>query len=159
MKRKNVLITLAVLVIGAGAMLAAQTAQRQMGQWHHGPGGLMQHVTRVFNLTDAQQTQVKAMWESEKPNVIPLLQQLADGSKQMTAATPNGTFDEAKVAPIANEQAQTIAKLLVEKEKLSSKFYQILTPEQRTMFDTLRQQHETRIDNMLQHLATGGSGK
>jgi Spy/CpxP family protein refolding chaperone len=156
MKIRGVVIVLAALVIGAGAMLAAQTAGRQMGGWHHGPGGLMQHVTRVFNLTDAQQAQVKAMWESEKPTVMPLLQQLADGQKQMMAATPNGTFDEAKVAPIANQQAQTIANLLVEKQKLSSRFYQILTPEQRTKFDSLRQQHETRFENMLQHLATGG---
>ncbi len=156
MKRKSILITLAVLVASVGAVLAAQTAQNQMGQWHHGPGGLMQHVTREFNLTDAQQTQVKAMWESEKPNVIPLLQQLAGASKQMAIVTAGGTFDEAKVAPIANQQAQTIAQLLVEKEKLSSKFYQILTPEQRTKFDTVRQQHEARIDHILQHLTSGG---
>lgn len=159
MKRKSILITVAVVVASVGALLAAQTAQHQMGGWHHGPGGLMQHVTRVFNLTDAQQTQVKAMWESEKPNVMPLLQQLADGHKQMLAATANGTFDETKVTPIATQQAQTISQLLVEKEKLSSKFYQILTPEQRTKFDSLRQQHETRIDNMLQRLASDGATK
>ncbi len=153
MKRKTILITLAVLVASVGAFMAAQTTQNRTGQWHQGSGGIMQHVTREFNLTEAQQTQVKAMWESEKPNVLPLLQQLAAGHKQMIAATAGGTFDEAKVAPIANEQAQTIAQLLVEKEKLSSKFYQILTPEQRTKFDTVRQQHDAHVDRMLQHLS------
>jgi Spy/CpxP family protein refolding chaperone len=159
MKRKTILIAVAIAVASAGALLLAQTAQHgQMGDWHrHGSGGLMQHVTREFNLTDAQQTQVKAMWEAEKPNVVPLLQQLAQGHKEMVAATPNGTFDATKVAPIADQQAQTISKLLVEKEKLSSQFYQILTPEQRTKFDTMRQQHEARIDHILQNLASGGA--
>jgi Spy/CpxP family protein refolding chaperone len=160
MKRKTILIVLAVLLATAGALLAAQATQGRK-DWHRGPGGLMQHVTREFNLTDAQQAQVKAMWQTEKPNVIPLLQQLAQGHKEMLAATPNGTFDAGKVTPIADQQAQTIAKLIVEKEKLSSQFYQLLTPEQRTKFDTMRQQHEARFERILQKLASGGtpSGK
>lgn len=161
MKRKTFLIVLVAVLVVAGVGLIAQNAARgQIGRgWHRGHGDLMQHVTFMFNLTDAQQAQVKAMWESEKPNVIPLLQQLAQGHKQMIAATANGTFDEAKVTPIADQQAQSIGKLLVEKEKLQSKFYQILTPEQRTKFDTMRQRHDARLDRMLQNLTSDGTAK
>ena len=160
MKRKTIVIVLAVLLAGLGAALVAQTAHRkQMGHWHRGPGGLLQHITRTFALTDAQQTQVKAMWESEKPNVMPLLQQLSQQHKEMIAATAKGTFDEGKVTSIADQESQTIGKLLVQKEKLQSKFYQILTPEQRVKFDTLQQRREAHMENMLQKLATDNPTK
>ena len=154
MKRKGIFIAGAIIVATLGTVgLIAQTAHRQMGDWHRGQGGMLQHLTRVYNLTDAQQTQLKAMWESEKPNILPLLQQLAQGQKEMHAATANGTFDEAKVNQIAQQQSQTIASLLVQKEKLQSKFYQILTPDQRTKFAQMQQRRQGHIDRLLQQLA------
>lgn len=156
MKRNAILTACLIATVALAAVLFAQTTHPRR-DWHRGPGGLMQHITRTFNLTDAQQAQIKALWEAEKPNVVPLLQQLSESHKQMLAATQNGAFDEAKVTSIATQQSQTITQLLVEKEKLSSKFYQLLTPEQRSKFDSLRQQRENHMDQLLQRLATDGA--
>ncbi len=154
MKRKGIVISAAIVMLTIGSVgLIAQAARRQAGDWHRGQGGILQHLARVYNLTDAQQTQVRAMWQTEKPNVVPLLQQLEQGNKEMQAATANGAFDEARVNQIAQQQSQAITSLLVEKEKLESKFYQILTPEQRTQFTQRQQRHEGHIDQMLQKLA------
>lgn len=152
MKRKGILLSVAIVTLTLGSLgLIAQAAHRQ--DWHRGQGGMLQHLTRTYNLTNAQQAQVKALWQSEKQNVVPLLQQLEQGSKEMHAATANGTFDEAKVNQIAQQQSQTITSLLVEKEKLQSKFYQILTPDQRAKFVEMQQRRESHVNRMLQNLA------
>lgn len=154
MKRKSIMMVTAIVTLTLGAAgLIAQTTHRQAKDWHRGRGGILQHLTRTYNLSDTQQTQVKAMWESEKQNVLPLLQQLDQGHKEMEAATTNGAFDESRVNQIAQQQSQTITSLLVEKEKLQSKFYQILTPDQRTKFTQMQQRRDGHIDRLLQQLA------
>ena len=72
-----------------------------------------------------------------------------------TAATANGTYDEAKVRTVANNQAQVIAQLLMEKEKIISNVYQnVLTPDQRVKADALRQRMADRIGKHLQEQTT-----
>jgi Spy/CpxP family protein refolding chaperone len=69
----------------------------------------------------------------------PLLKQLADSRKQMTTATANGAFDQARVAAIANQQSQAMAQLIVEREKTQAQIYnQVLTSEQQAKMDDLR---------------------
>jgi hypothetical protein len=83
--------------------------------------------------------------------VQPLLQQLAAEQNQMFAATTRGTFDEAKVKVIADQQSQAIAQLLGEKERFISQVYNnVLNPEHRTKADAMRQQWEQRINQRLQ---------
>jgi Spy/CpxP family protein refolding chaperone len=161
MKRKYVLWAMAAVVVLAGTAVLSGQVQQPRGKWgpgmmgHRGPLGFL---ARQLNLTDAQKAQIKAMWEAEKPTVQPLLQQLANGRKQMLSLTANGAFDQAKVSALANQQSQAIAQLIVEKEKLQSQIYsQVLTPEQRVKFGQLQQKRTARIDNWLQKLATGSS--
>jgi Spy/CpxP family protein refolding chaperone len=146
---------LAVLLLGLGTILFAHV--RWGGPLGHGgqrgEGAFLAHLTRRLDLTPAQQTEVKQMWQAEKPAVVPLVQQLASLNKQMAEATSNGTFDQAKVTAIANQESQLVSQLIVEKEKLTVKFYTLLTPEQRTKFDTVRQRRLTRIDEFVQQMA------
>ena len=153
MKSKHVAIGLAVvLAIGLGVTLARAAAT---GYGHFGHRHMMRFLTRELNLTDAQQAQIKSMIDAEKPTIRPLVQQIADGQKQMIAATANGTYDEAKVRTVANNQAQVIAQLLMEKEKLISNVYQnVLTPDQRVKADALRQRMADRIGKHLQEQTT-----
>src|SRR5690348_257654 len=95
MKWKYVAIGLAiVLAIGLGVTFARAAG---MGHGHWGHRHMMRWLTRELNLTDAQQAQIKSMMDAEKPTIRPLVQQLADGQKQMLAATANGAYDDAKV--------------------------------------------------------------
>jgi Spy/CpxP family protein refolding chaperone len=156
MKRKYIAVGMIVLLIGTGTALLANAQMRHAGfgfGWPHGEQAFLSHLTNMFDLTDAQQTEVKQLWQAEKPTVMPLVQQLAEGHKQMVAATANGAFDEAKVTPIAQKQAQTLTQLLIEKEKMTAKFYTLLTPEQRGKFDRIRQRRLNHIDEFLQRMA------
>jgi Spy/CpxP family protein refolding chaperone len=112
-----------------------------------------------LDLTDAQQQQIRTMAKAEWPSVEPSLQKLADGQKQMLAATQGGSFDEAKVTAIAGEQSQTFAELLVTKERFVSQVYtNVLTPEQRTKADAMRQQWSQHMDKFLQEHAAEPQG-
>ena len=152
MRWKYVAIGLAVvLAITLGVTLARAGA---VG-WHHGHRHMLKWLAHELDLTDAQQAQIKSMIEAEKPNIRPLVQQLADQQKLMLAATANGAFDDAKVRTIAGNQAQVIAQLLVEKEKLISNVYQnVLTPDQRVKADALRQRMVDRMGKHLQESTT-----
>jgi len=153
MRWKYAAIALAVvLAIGLGVTLA------RAGAMHHGQYGhrhMMRWLTHELDLTNSQQAQIKSMIDAEKPTIRPLVQQIADGQKQMLAATANGAYDDTKVRAVANNQAQVIAQLLVEKEKLISDVYQkVLTPEQRVKADALRQRMADRMGKHLQQQTT-----
>jgi Spy/CpxP family protein refolding chaperone len=89
------------------------------------------------------------MWEAERPTVKSLLQELASEGKEMVSATAQGNFDESRVQAIAAGQGETVAKLLVEKERFKSKVYTtVLTPEQRTKADELQKKWQSRLNHI-----------
>lgn len=158
MKRKYIVIGMLVLVLGGGALLFAQARRAGMGMgwgmWHgRGEQAFIDHLSLMYDLTDAQKAEVQQMWKAEKPAVTPIIQQLAEIHKQMVAASANGKFDEASVTSLANKQGQGIAQLIVEKQRLTAKFYTLLTPEQRTKFDRIQQNRLTRMDQLIQKFA------
>jgi len=155
MKTKYILMGVAALVVGG--VIAAGAHARYMGMGHHG-GHMFERglaiISWKLDLTDAQRAQVKSMAQAEWPSIEPSLQKLADGQKQMLAATQGGTFDESKVRAIANQQSQTIADLMVAKEQFVSQVYtNVLTSEQRTKADALRQNWNQRMEQYLQEHA------
>ena len=60
-----------IFTIGAAVILAVAAAIAQGMHGHGGPDGEFHHMmgffTHYLNLTADQQTQVKAIWEKEKP--------------------------------------------------------------------------------------------
>ena len=93
------------------------------------------------------------MMQSQRATMRPLMQQLAENRKAMLTATANGAFDQAKVTTIANQQAQVMAQLTVQKESMHHQIYtQVLTPDQRTTADQMRAKQMARIDQRLQKL-------
>jgi Spy/CpxP family protein refolding chaperone len=77
-----------------------------------------------------------------------LIQQLADGHKQMRALEENAMFNEAAVRAAATQQAQTITELIVTKARIKSELFAILTTDQKAKATTLMNRHE---DRMMRH--------
>jgi Spy/CpxP family protein refolding chaperone len=121
--------------------------------WHdHGPLGF---IANQLELSDAQKTQLKAIWQAESPTVASLLREFAAEQKQMNAASAEN-LDGSKIQLIAKTEGSTlaIAKLLVEKEKLQSTIYTtVLTPVQRTQADRWRQQWPSRLEGIADRMA------
>jgi len=98
-------------------------------------------LTDYLDLTEAQQTQVKDIVAKEKPTLDSLHQQMKQGRDALRQLETSGTFEEAKVRAAASQQSQTMTDLIVEKARIHSQLFQILTPEQKTKMTKLMDKH------------------
>jgi len=154
MKLSHFKIAGAVLIIAVAAGVAfSQTITRVHMHGHHGMFGGMGFHARALNLTDDQRTQMKSIMTKEKPTLTPLFNQMATTRHQLRQLEMSGTFDEAKVRQLATQQAQTMTELTVQKARIHSELYQILTPEQKTKMTQMMQQREQRFQEHMQQQA------
>ncbi len=63
----------------------------------------------------------------------------------MRALEKTGQFDEAKVQAVAKGQAEIISQLIVEKARMKSRMYAVLTPEQRAKAEQMRESWKARL--------------
>jgi len=116
--------------------------QQAGGGMQHGFGSeMLDHIARELNLTEAQKTQVKALFEAGQNTMTPLHQKMDEVHKQLESATENGQFDEAQVRALASQQAQLMAEMIVEHERMKSKIFSLLTAEQRAKATEMLKRH------------------
>jgi len=104
-----------------------------------------------LDLSDAQRGQVKQVIASEKPTLIPLVQQLVETKQQILQEVSGGTFDQAKISALASQQSQTQMQLNVEKAKIMAQIFSILTPDQKTKAVNFLQKRAARFEQHLQN--------
>ncbi len=152
----SVAVALLALVLCGTAMLSysQETNAAPAAGWHGHGQHHMGWMAKQLNLTDAQKEQIKSMRQAQRATMRPLMQQLAENRQALLTATASGAFDQAKVTALANQQAQTMAQLTVQKESMQHQIYtQVLTAEQRAQADQLRQKQLARIAERLQKLS------
>jgi len=133
---------LVVLAVAGGAVA--------QGMHHHGGMGDdfgfgLRYYSDVLDLTQAQQDQMKAIMEKEKPTIHPLMQQMMQFHKDMSALNANGTFDEAKTRALAAQNTQAITELMVQKARIQSEMMSVLTADQKAKLAQVRAKHEARM--------------
>jgi Spy/CpxP family protein refolding chaperone len=139
-------------------VLAVAGAAVAQGMHHHGgPMGefgfgdhMLSYFTDVLDLTQAQQDQAKAIMEKEKPVMQPLMKQLMQAHKDLSALEDSGTFDEAKVRALAAQNTQAMTELFVQKARIHSEFMQILTTDQKAKQAAIKAKHESRMHEHMQ---------
>jgi len=95
-------------------------------------------MSRDLDLTDAQRAQVKAIVESERSSVAPLLNEAARNRQALRESTATGKFDETEVRNLASRQAKSMTEMIVARERVKARIYnEVLTPEQRAKADQL----------------------
>lgn len=150
--KKIIVAIIAVAIVSVGAMLAiAQTTNggtdKKFGKrgGHHRGGGMM---FRRLDLTEDQKAQMKSIREASKTATAPLREAMKANRQKLTEATANGAFDEAQVTAIANEGAAIKAQMTVQREKVKSQIFAILTAEQKAkaaeMKATMKQRFQER---------------
>lgn len=158
-KFSMVAVAMLALVLGGVATLsyAQESAASTSGKSWHGRHGRMGYMARELNLTDAQKTQVKQIFQANKATGLPLMQQMAANKKAMLEATANGGYDQAKIQQLANQQAQLMSQLIVQKQAVRHQIYtQVLTQDQRSKAEELRAKQIARIDSRMQKLSQAG---
>jgi protein CpxP len=128
---------------------SVKAAQEMHGHGMFG-GHMVHFFTEYLDLSDAQQAQVKQIMAKDKPALQPLMQQMHQNHQQMRQLIESGAFDEAKVRALASQQTQTMTELTVQKARMESDLYQVLTADQKTKLDKFLDRHEQR---MSQHMS------
>lgn len=156
---KNIL-TKAVLTLGLTASLAASVASAQqtpppaqedgargeqherMGRWgkHHGRDGhgmMGRRALSKLNLTDAQKQQIKSIEERFK--------QSSGAKREEMRRLMEQRRDGATLTPEQQSRAEALRTELRESmQRLHQEMLAVLTPEQRTQLDQLKQEHKAR---------------
>jgi len=155
MKRFVIGFSLVLAIAAVSVMVARADAPWRGGWHHHGPLGYM---ARELDLTSTQKSQIRTIWQQQKPAVASLVRELAADNKEMDAATAQGKLDESKVQDIAARQGATIAKLLVEKEQIRSQIYtSVLNADQRAKADKMQERWSSRFDRIASRLEQSNS--
>jgi Spy/CpxP family protein refolding chaperone len=156
--KRIVLWTTATVVLVLMAAVILRADARRSGGWcghgwrHRGPVSVMAHELK---LNQTQVEKIRTLWLAQRPTISANLHEFLAENKEMNAIAAQENPDQSKVQEIADREAATIAKLLVEKMRLQSKIDStILTPEQRAKADELQKRWESRLDRVADRLLT-----
>lgn len=105
----------------------------------------------MLNLTDNQKKEIFSIRLDERAKMKPMMESLKDGHKQLAALVKSDKFDEAKAQSIAKGQAAILANIIVEKARMRSRMYAVLTPEQRTKLEQIHKSWKDRHEKMLKN--------
>jgi periplasmic protein CpxP/Spy len=140
------------LVLAIALLSGAATAQGPGG--HRGGDFLGPMMMDMLDLTDAQQAQIKQIYQNGKTSMKPLWSQERESHLAMIKLITSGAFDPAKAQAIASQESQVRAQLEVEHAQLAAQAYQILTPEQKTKLNEFLAKREQRAEqHMMEHSA------
>lgn len=147
---KSIRFRMLAAVLAIGLCTASAISQTAKPGGHPGSGEhMLAFLTDYLDLTDAQQTQIKAIFTKEKPVLAPLAQQLAQTHSQLRQLEEATPFDENKARTLASQQSQTMVDLIVEKSRMKSEMFQVLTADQKTKLQKMEARHEQRFLNHL----------
>ncbi len=151
MKWIGAITILALMFCGSAVMSYAQGPGGP--GWGHGPMG---HMFHDLNLTEAQHQQVKTLMEANKTAMHSLMLQMEQNRLAMLQATSNGTYNQAAIQNLANQQAQLQAQMTVQHQALEHQIYTtVLTADQQAKFN----QHVTdEISHITEHIQKLQSG-
>ncbi|MGO9127162.1 MAG: Spy/CpxP family protein refolding chaperone [Terriglobales bacterium] len=159
MKSSRVKLWAAGLALTLVAAVAVSQTVKRVDMHRRGGMGHEMPFFALHDLSDAQRTQIKQIFEGSKAAVKPLWQQERQNHQAMMQLVTSGTFDEAKAQAIATQAAQTHAQLEVEHARIMSQAYQVLTPEQKTELTEIMAKHQQRMEeHMHQHQGAPESG-
>ena len=159
------LVSLSSIVLVASVAFAQTTTtttqdnqQKTRGEWrgkgkrggHHGDfrggrggfgGGAM---FRQLNLTEDQKAKMKQIRESFGERTKSLRTELRAKQQELRQANSGGTFNEGLATQKLTEEAGLKAKLMGEQFKLHQEMLSVLTAEQRTQMEQLREQMKAK---------------
>ncbi len=151
--KKITIAIIALAVLGIGAIFAfAQKADSGHkgrgfhGGGHHRGGGFM---FRGLDLTEEQKAQVKQIMEASKTKIQPVREALKANRQKMNELTANGAFDEGQITALANEQGTLSAQVSVERVRVKSQMFGLLTDEQKAKAGQMKEQMKERFKNRM----------
>jgi Spy/CpxP family protein refolding chaperone len=105
----------------------------------------LNQIADRLKLTEEQRAEIRAIIEAEIPVVRPILLNTLAVHQQLKELGRDGVYNQAEVQRLAGLQSQNARLLIIEKEKVKAQIFAVLTEEQRTEAEEIRDEIETRI--------------
>jgi Spy/CpxP family protein refolding chaperone len=137
---KKILIGIAAIGVLAAGFAIAQTTATPQARAAKGKGVralVRKRMLKALNLTDTQTQQAKTILQSARQTAQPLAQQLKQDRAALTAAIEAG--DSAKIQQLSTDMGSLRGNVLAVRSQALSKFYALLTPDQKTKAEEFRQ--------------------
>lgn len=147
MTRKRLITgTIAALVLAVAASVALAAGARQ----GHGPRGFgggmgfgpglppLRMLAVALDLTEAQQQQARAILDAHKAELQQIRERGRTAHEQVRAAVEAPAVDEAAIRAAVDAAAKVQADAAVLRAKIRQEVFNILTPEQRTKAEQLK---------------------
>ena len=156
---KTNMIKIATAALMAGGLAIAQTAAPVPAPRTHRPGYAQREARRgemrekmmqELNLTADQQAKAKAIFGQSWQDSKSVFEQLKQNDQAMQAAVRAN--DTAKIKELAATQGKLRGQLMANHEMARAKFYQILTPEQRTKADAMHARMQSRMQERFNQM-------
>jgi protein CpxP len=109
------------------------------GDRHGGHGGGMRAL-QALNLTEAQRDQIFKIHHDQAPAFREQMKKVRASREQLQTLAKADRLDDAAVRRAADTQAKAISDLAVMRVQTASRVRAVLTPEQKTRLDQMREQ-------------------
>ena len=113
--------------------------------------GGMELPLRQLNLTDDQKTQIKQIFQAERPSMKPLMEQEHTARMQMVQLVTSGAFEQSKAAAIAAQESQTHMQIEIAHAKIASQIYQLLSSDQKAKVTEIIAQRQQRMQQHMEN--------
>ncbi len=154
LKNNKVKIVLAAIILAIVVAIPVAMAQSEgksgkrafagRSEGHRGFGRGEGFLFRGLDLTDAQKTQLQQIRESHSANVKALREQIHSTMKELHQSNQGATFDEALVSQKLAQVAPLQAKLMGEEFKIRQEMLSVLTAEQKTKMEQMREEFKSK---------------
>jgi protein CpxP len=157
--KKAIVGIIGAAILTVGAIFVVGQHKVNKGEHFGGKGhrGMIGMALMGLDLTDEQKAKVKEIMETTRTSVEPLREQMKANHIKIRDLSTDGTFDQAAVEALANEQGSITAKLIIEKEKAKAQVFAILTDEQKAKAAEMRAKFEERMKGR-KHFGKAPSG-
>jgi Spy/CpxP family protein refolding chaperone len=137
--------TAAVATLSAGMMFAQATtgtpragaATKQEGQEGCPMSGRLERISQSLNLTATQKAKAQTIFQTARKSSEPIRTEMRQNREKLVAAAK--AANETEIQTLSREQGRLMGELVAIRSEAHSKFYQMLTPEQRTKADQMRE--------------------
>ena len=140
MYRKHVANFLLASSLAFGLGPLAAEAQPMPGEMERGGHPMMR--LRALGLSEAQQDQVFKLFHEQAPAMHEQMKQVRRSREELRKLSMAERFDEGRARQLADVQAKALATLAVMRAQTTHRVREILTPEQRTRMDQMRERRD-----------------
>jgi len=140
-------------LVGSLAVAAAGMGQANDGQQARGAGGPGRHfgaghrgerIERELNLTDKQKAAWKQIHDAHFQSIKPLIDQERQIHTQIREQLDSGNADAEAIGKLMISAHDVGKQFQASRDELDAKLSQVLTPDQKTKFDAMKQRRMER---------------